>query len=408
MRSQTRRLLSLAGAMFCLGVWPTLVIAQPATPPAADAAPDSGPPAASPLASDTAADADARAAERIAQFEREVRPVLAGQCIQCHGESKQEGGLRLDSLDGFLQGGDSGPAIVPGKPDESILVDAIHYRGSEMPPTGKLANKQILHIERWIANGAHWPKNGELLRKSEGAITEGDRQWWAFQPLRQPDVPIDPEDAWSKTPVDRFVWQKLRENKLSPAPMADRAVLLRRLYFDLIGLPPTPAEMDAFLADGSETAIEQVVDRLLEDPRYGEHWARFWLDLVRYSESDGWNLDSYRPAIWKYRDYVVGAFNKDLPYPQFVLDQLAGDESPTDHPDGLIAAGFLRLGVYEYNQRDARAMERHHERNDRCRRGCVLGDERFLRSMPSTQIRSHSTKRLFQASSDPRARLLAR
>lgn len=303
-----------------------------------------------------AQDEDSRAAERIAQFEREVRPVLASQCIKCHGESKQEGGLRLDSLDGFLKGGDSGPAIVPGKPEESVLVDAIHYRGSEMPPTGKLSNKEILHLERWIANGAHWPDNSELLRASEGAITDGDREWWAFQPLRKTDPPVEPDDSWSKTPIDRFVWQKLHENKLTPAPTADRAVLLRRLYFDLIGVPPTPAEVDAFLADNSETATEQVIDRLLEDPRYGEHWARFWLDLVRYSESDGWNLDAYRPHIWRYRDYVVGAFNKDMPYPQFVLDQLAGDESPVDHPEGLIAAGFLRLGVYEYNQRDARGQ----------------------------------------------------
>ncbi|MFO1065624.1 MAG: PSD1 and planctomycete cytochrome C domain-containing protein [Pirellulales bacterium] len=298
---------------------------------------------------------DAREAERAAQFEREIRPVLIGQCIQCHGAKKQEGGLRLDTREGLLKGGDSGAIVTPGKPDESLLVDALHHRGVEMPPKKKLADKVILHFERWVAAGAVWPDSIAALRETDGNITDLDRNWWAFQPLKKINPPHSPDDQWSQNDVDRFVWNALSAQQLSPAPRADRAVLIRRLYFDLIGLPPSVQEIDEFVRDQSPQAWARAVDRLLEDPRYGEHWARFWLDLVRYSESDGWNQDAYRPVIYRYRDYVVDAFNRDTPYPRFVLDQLAGDER-ADDPEGMIAAGFLRLGIYEYNQRDARGQ----------------------------------------------------
>ncbi len=321
---------------------------------------------------------------RAAQFEREIRPVLAGQCVQCHGEKKQEGGLRLDTREALLKGGDSGVAIVPGKPEESLLLDAINHRGIEMPPDKKLPSKTILHFERWIAGGAVWPESVGALRPSDGNITDEDRQWWAFQPLKKVDPPTHPEDKWSQSPIDRFVWNALRERDMRPAPPADRAALIRRLYFDLIGLPPSPKEIDEFIKDESPRAIEIVIDRLLSDPRYGEHWARFWLDVVRYSESDGWNQDAYRPNIWRYRDYVVRAFNNDMPYSQFVLDQLAGDET-ADHPDGLIAAGFLRLGVYEYNQRDARGQwnDIMNEKTD------VAGDVFFGMSMACARCHQH-------------------
>ncbi len=299
---------------------------------------------------------DTRQAERAAQFEREIRPVLISQCLKCHGEAKQEGGLRLDSLAGVLQGGDSGPALVVGNSEESLLIDALHHRSLEMPPTSKLPDKTILHFERWVAGGAVWPDTVKTLRESEGNISETDRQWWAFQPVKKVAPPIDPRDHWSRTAIDHFVWKSLAEHEMQPAPVADKTTLIRRLYFDLIGLPPTPADIDAFLKDDSPAAYESVINRLLTDERYGEHWARFWLDLVRYSESDGWNQDAYRPHLWRYRDYVVNAFNGDLAYPRFVLDQLAGDESADGDPNGLIAAGFLRLGVYEYNQRDARGQ----------------------------------------------------
>jgi hypothetical protein len=294
-------------------------------------------------------------ADRAARFEREIRPVLATQCLKCHGEAKQEGGLRLDSLDAILKGGDSGPALVPGKPEESLLVDALHHQGLEMPPNKKLDDKTIARFEGWIEQGANWPQSSAPLRAVEQLISDEDREWWAFQPLRSPTPPIDPNDDWSTTPIDHFVWESLREKEMVPAPQADRATLIRRLYFVLVGLPPTRSEIAEFLKDESANSVETVIDRLLEDPRYGEHWSRFWLDLVRYSESDGWNQDAYRPLIWRYRDYVINAFNQDKPYAQFVRDQLAGDEM-IENPEGMIASGFLRLGIYEYNQRDARGQ----------------------------------------------------
>ena len=331
-----------------------------------------------------AAEDDGRDNARAAQFEREIRPVLAGQCVKCHGAKKQEGGLRLDTREGLLKGGDSGPVLEAGKPDESLIILALHHSGPEMPPDKKLPEKTILHFERWVAAGALWPDSVDQLRVSDGNITDEDRHWWAFQPLKKVAPPVDSEDNWSKSPIDRFVWNALKQNQLTPAPVADRATLIRRLYFDLIGLPPTPRDIDDFLKDESPHAFETVVDRLLSDPRYGEHWARYWLDLVRYSESDGWNQDAYRPNIWRYRDYVVSAFNRDIPYPQFVFDQLAGDEV-ADNPEGMIAAGFLRLGVYEYNQRDARGQwnDIMNEKTD------VAGDVFFGMSIACARCHQH-------------------
>ncbi|MCC6508229.1 MAG: PSD1 domain-containing protein [Pirellulaceae bacterium] len=307
-------------------------------------------------ASSTLVADDGRMAERAAQFEREIRPVFVGQCLKCHGATKQEGGLRLDTRDGLMKGGDSGPALVPGKPEESLLLDALNHNGLEMPPTSKLPPKTILHFERWIAGGAVWPDSVASLRESEGNITDADRAWWAFVPLNKAAPPVDARDSWSQNEIDRFVWKALADKQMQPAPRADKTTLIRRLYLDVIGLPPSPSVIDAFVKDNSPTAFEQVVDQLLNDPRYGEHWARFWLDLVRYSESDGWNQDAYRPHLWRYRDYIVNAFNSDLSYQQFVMDQLAGDSTAESNPQGLIAAGFMRLGVYEYNQRDARGQ----------------------------------------------------
>ncbi len=289
-------------------------------------------------------------------FEQNIRPLLVAKCLKCHGEKKQEGKLRLDSLSAMLKGGESGPAIVPGKPDESLLIEAIKYESFEMPPTGQLATKEIAHFDQWIRENAVWPKHGKPLREGAITITESDREWWAFQPVRKPDVPHLQSDAWAKNEIDRFVYHRMTEQGITPAPQAEKATLVRRLYFDLIGVPPTPQEMDAFLKDHSQNAWETLVDRLLEDPRYGEHWARHWLDVVRFSESDGWNQDAFRPHLWRYRDYVIRSFNNDKPYPLFVKEQLAGDEMPGDDPEPLAAVGFLRLGIYEYNQRDARSL----------------------------------------------------
>jgi hypothetical protein len=274
-------------------------------------------------------------------------------CIKCHGPRKQEGGLRLDSREAILKGGETGPAVVAGKPAESLLLEAVRYEGLEMPPTGQLTKQAIGQLENWIALGVSWPQASQSIRESEGGISAADRRWWAFVPLSKTRPPSIRRDDWSQNEIDRFVLRRLRDNQMQPASRADRATLVRRLSFDLLGLPPTPAELDSFLLDTSPDAWEKLVDRLLDDDRYGEHWARYWLDLVRYSDSDGWNQDAYRPVIWRYRDYVVRAFNEDKPYPQFVRQQLAGDEIDGDDPQHLDAAGFLRLGIYEYNQRDA-------------------------------------------------------
>ena len=303
--------------------------------------------------------AEARAADgpgSPAFFEHYIRPVLETKCLKCHAAKKQEGNLRLDSFTAMAKGGESGPAIVKGKPADSLLLEAIRYDGLEMPPTGQLPSETIKQFEAWIAAGAIWPDHAATLREATGAITDDDRNWWAYRPLTQPKVPLVDGDDWSRNEIDRFVYQKLDEKDLRPAPAAGKAKLVRRLYFDLIGLPPTPEDIDAFVNDSSPNAFAELVDRLLDDKRYGEHWARHWLDIVRYADSDGWNQDAVRPHIWRYRDYVVNSFNDDKPYPQFVREQLAGDEIGEDNPDHLVATGYLRLGIYEYNQRDARGL----------------------------------------------------
>ncbi|MGV3484342.1 MAG: DUF1549 domain-containing protein, partial [Planctomycetaceae bacterium] len=289
-------------------------------------------------------------------FEQHVRPLLASKCVKCHGVDKQEGGLRLDSRDAMLSGGDSGPALVPGEPAESLIVEAVQYESLEMPPNKKLPDAEISHLVGWIQAGAKWPEHGGVVREAAAAISEEDRQWWAFQPLTKPAVPDDPRDEWSQSEIDRFIHQRLDAKQIEPAPPATRAQLVRRLYYDLLGVPPRPEEIEAFVNDPSAGAWEQLIDSLLNDVRYGEHWGRYWLDLVRYAESDGWNQDAYRPHIYHYRDYVVRSFNEDKPYPQFVREQLAGDEIPDRTPDAIAATGYLRLGIYEYNQRDAKSL----------------------------------------------------
>lgn len=302
--------------------------------------------------------------EQDAFFENSVRPLLIERCMGCHGEKEQKGGLRLDQLSEILTGGESGAAVVPNKPDESLIIQAVRYEGYEMPPDGKLADSEIAVLEKWVSMGAHWPNESgkPVKRMSREKITDEDRRWWAFQPLSTPQVP---ELAASSSPllnvrkdnaIDRFILAKMSSHGLEPAPEADRLSLLRRVTFDLIGLPPTEKEIDAFLSDTSENAFEKVVDRLLESPHYGERWARHWLDLVRYADSDGYRIDHYRPNAWQYRDYVIRSLNSDKPYDRFVQEQLAGDELFPNDPDAWIATGFLRHWIYEYNSRDARTQ----------------------------------------------------
>lgn len=309
----------------------------------------------------TAAIAGAAGADQPDQlkfFEGKVRPLLIEKCQKCHGSDKQSGGLRLDIRSGFLKGGESGPSLVPGKPDESLLIEAIQYGSFEMPPTGKMSDEEIAILTKWVRDGAWWPDEKEEPAHGGGhgprVFTDEDRQWWAFQPVQSPQVPAATGNGWARNEIDRFVLQKLNEKNLTPAPEADRRTLIRRLTFDLTGLPPTAEEIDAFVTDSSADAYERLVERLLQSPRYGEHLARHWLDLVRYNESDGYRQDAYRPDMWRYRDYVIRSFNSGKPYDRFVQEQIAGDELDPDNPDALVATSYWRLFLYEYNQRDVR------------------------------------------------------
>lgn len=283
-------------------------------------------------------------------FENEVRPLLANRCYECHGEEKQKGELRLDQLAFILEGGDSGAALVPHDPDESLLIEAVKYEGLEMPPEEQLSEKEIGVLTRWVSLGAPWPNAGKvrISHKEEGPhVTEEDRQFWSYVPRVRPAVPASEGDTWVGNEVDAFIRQKQQENGLTPAPLATRRELIRRAYFDLIGLPPTYEEVRAFEADRSANAFEKVIDRLLAKPQYGERWGRHWLDLVRYAQTNGYERDDEKPLAWQFRDYVIRAFNEDKPYDQFIKEQLAGDELDEITDDSITATGFYRLGVWD-------------------------------------------------------------
>ncbi|WP_158633475.1 PSD1 and planctomycete cytochrome C domain-containing protein [Tautonia sociabilis] len=292
--------------------------------------------------------------QAMALFEARVRPILVDRCVRCHGEERQKGGLRLDSAAAVRAGGRSGPAVVPGSLEQSLLVEAVRYEGLEMPPDGPMPEEEVEALVRWVELGAPWPgaEQEALAREEPGSFTEEDRSYWAFQPVRRPEPPPVNDEGWARNPIDRFVFDRLDRAGMRPAPEADKHTLIRRACFDLLGLPPTPEEVDAFLADEAPDAFDRLVDRLLDSPRYGERWGRHWLDLVRFAESNGYRADEFRPFAWRYRDYVVDAFNHDTPYDQFIREQIAGDELDPDSPVGRVATGYLRLWVYESNQRD--------------------------------------------------------
>jgi len=313
-------------------------------------------------------------------FEKSVRPILAARCQGCHGPVKQKGGLRLDTRATILAGGATGPAVVPGNPEESLLVDAINYGVTyQMPPKSKLPASEIATLTDWVKRGAPWGAPGQPApsnpRAASGAgipahLSKEEYQararFWSFQPLR----PVAPPavktglKAWSRNPIDRFILAALEERGLAPAPEADQRTLIRRLSFDLTGLPPTPAEVAAFLADAAPGAYEKLVDRLLASPRYGERWARHWLDLVRYAETAGHEYDYEIPNAFRYRDYVIRAFNADLPYDRFVVEQIAGDllDEPRHHPaqgynESMLGCGFYFLGEGTHSPVDVREEE---------------------------------------------------
>ncbi len=299
-------------------------------------------------------------AEDVDLFESKVRPVLVAHCYRCHsaGAKSVKGGLRLDSLDGMKKGGDSGPAVVPGDVDASLLVQAVRYGDEQMkmPPKGKLPDATIAALEGWIRAGAAMPHGAEASagkatarKKHPGTDFEAARSHWAYQPIRRPAIPVVKHPEWASTAVDRFILARLEAAGLAPSPTADRRTLLRRVFFDLVGLPPTSTEIEAFAKDPAPDAYERVVDRLLASPRYGERWARHWMDVARYADTkDGvlmFGDDRVRPYSYTYRDYVIRAFNADLGFDHFVEDQLAADVlAPRNQPWRLAAMGLLTLG----------------------------------------------------------------
>jgi hypothetical protein len=287
-------------------------------------------------------------------FEKEVRPLLVEHCLRCHGESKPKGNLRLTSRANVLKGGDTGPAAVKGKPDQSLLIRAVRYVDDlKMPPKRKLADRELAVLTRWVSQGLPWPEAGASTTVAKGSpfqITEEQRRFWSFQPVKPVAPPEVTNGAWVRSPLDRFILQRLEARHLPPADRADKRTLIRRATFDLTGLPPTPEEVEAFLKDDSPQAFARVVDRLLASPAYGERWGRHWLDLVRYTDSFdargiGGEMDI--PFAWRYRDWVVNAFNRDLPYDRFLTQQIAGDLLPSPdgfNREGTIATGMLAIG----------------------------------------------------------------
>jgi len=290
----------------------------------------------------TARDSDSD--EGAALFEAQVRPILAEHCFACHGPEKQKGGLRLDSPVALKEGGVTGPVVVPGNPGESRLVEAIRYTNAElqMPPKEKLPDEAITHIERWIALGAPWPGAENALAALDARMREDvatSERFWAFRPVTIPHVPEVERPEWVSNPIDAFVLSGLEAKNLEPSPLADRRTLIRRVYLDVLGLPPAPEEVDAFVADSDPDAYARLVDRVLASPHYGERWARHWLDVARFAETNGFETNTPRPNAWHYRDYVIQSLNDDKPYTEFVREQLAGDALGVIPATGFLVGG---------------------------------------------------------------------
>lgn len=307
-----------------------------------------------------AASSDAARAEPAGEvqelFERKIRPVLEQRCVSCHGSAKHKAGLRLDYRDGILKGGESGPAIVPGKPDESVLIQALRHETVEMPPDGKLADAVIGDFVEWIRHGAPDPRQQPPAATQTApdwpSVLAERRTWWSLQPVAESPPPATPSAAWSQQPVDRFLAAKLEAAGLEPGPPAEPRTLIRRLSFVLTGLPPAPDDVEAFVRDPSPEAYARIVDRLLAAPQFGECWARHWMDVVRFGETHGveWNFEI--GGAWQYRDYLIRAFNADLPFDQFVREHVAGDLLPQPRlnlalglNESAIGPAFLQFGA---------------------------------------------------------------
>ena len=297
--------------------------------------------------------AQSAAADSTGTFEAQVLPILETHCVKCHSGSAPQAALDVRSRASLLKGGVNGPAIVAGSAEESLLYQRV-VKGDMPMGDEKVSEQELEHIRRWITAGAP-TLHADLVVSSEPGADPENRNHWAFQPPQRPSIPAAGNKASIRTPIDAFLLPELEEKDLSFSPDADRVTLLRRVYYDLIGLPPTPRQIDAFLADRSAGAYEKVIDQLLESPHYGERWGRHWLDLAGYADSEGGEgADQLRDLAWRYRDYVIRAFNSDKPYDQFLREQIAGDEYsgfrdhdglPPDVVEPLEATGFLRMAA---------------------------------------------------------------
>lgn len=295
------------------------------------------------------------AAERPPDFETEIVPLLINRCVECHQEQNQSGSLSLVTRAGFIQGGDSGTAVDLNSPLESHLLERVV--DGEMPPEKqgrpqKLPAHEIKLLERWVAAGLPWPEGRKIDLFERTTKLRAGRDWWSLQPIRRPIVPTLKTESQPANPIDAFILKRLEEKQITPAPLADKRTRLRRLYYDVTGLPPTREQITQFENDTSPDAWERRIDALLASPQYGERWARYWLDLVRYADTSGYERDQEKPFAWKYRDWVVDAFNSDLPYDRFILEQIAGDELPDRSKSSVIATGFLRLGTWNDEPND--------------------------------------------------------
>ena len=295
--------------------------------------------------------------EGIEFFEQKIRPVLVQHCYQCHAVDAKniQGGLVLDSRDGSRKGGDSGPSVVPNNIAESLIIEALKFESFEMPPKGKLSDAIIADFEKWIEMGAPDPRDGSAIAASEIDFEEG-RKHWSYQPVLMPARPEVKNKAWPQNNIDYFTLAKMDELGLTPVSLASKQALIRRATYDLTGLPPTPADVKEFLQDNSAEAFAKVIERLLESPHYGERWGRYWLDVARYSEDQAHTFAT-RPNTegYRYRDWVVSAYNRDMPFNQFVRLQIAGDlYGPTDQQpyEHLVALGYFGLGAQYYKNTD--------------------------------------------------------
>ncbi len=289
------------------------------------------------------------------EFESRIAPLLASSCVECHNARDHQGGLDLTRESGLQNGGDSGPVVDHQRPDQGELWKRIAAGSMPPPLRGQprpLKPEQLAVLQRWLSTGSHWPDGRELGLYERTTEVRAGLDWWSFQPIQRPALPSTNSASSTINPVDAFVRQRLQEAGFEPAPRADRRTLIRRAYLDLIGLPPTAAEIDAFIKDANPDAWERLIDQLLASEHYGERWARYWLDVVRFAETSGYERDQLKTGIWRYRDWVIKAFNEDLPYDQFVVHQLAGDEVPNRDIESVTATGMLRAGTWNDEPND--------------------------------------------------------